>query len=508
MKRKCLAIGIILLFIGTCIIPAIAQDTEKPSNDFVLSQNMEYKKPQKIVGNAPEYNPGDLDTPLFNFTELMNDSGQTAYGVSSADFNNDGKIDFAVTYADAPILFSHLTIFYNSGNGSYTQENVYNFFDLYIQSIATGDFDNDGDVDIIYSYNEVNGQSVYIYGLLRILYNDGTNHFTYSKLIAKRGTGIPFDPEGRINMHITSADYDGDEDIDLLVGDNSGNVEFYLNNGTGNFTSAGIIYDYGLQGLTWGLTSADYDGDGDIDFLVTARVQDYYGHIWFKQNMMVESNQSIVFEQTPGIIIADIKPEYGCIQGTSSLTSIDYNNDGNMDFIAGIGNYAYLFMNKEGVYEPFYICALPDGTEGYADSLTAGGTTSDDYDNDGYMDVVMGGVQGYIRLLINNHVLAVITRPKDAYWYKFNVEQYQIFQYKKGVGLCIGKITINVTELENIEKVEYYINGILRSSDTSPPYNFTWRIGNPLKHRHTIKIMAYSANGKISEDEIRMWRFL
>ena len=29
MKRKWLAIGIILLFVGTCIIPAIAQDTEK-----------------------------------------------------------------------------------------------------------------------------------------------------------------------------------------------------------------------------------------------------------------------------------------------------------------------------------------------------------------------------------------------------------------------------------------------------------------------------------------------
>jgi parallel beta-helix repeat protein len=30
MKRKCLTVGIILLFVGTCIIPAIAQDTEKP----------------------------------------------------------------------------------------------------------------------------------------------------------------------------------------------------------------------------------------------------------------------------------------------------------------------------------------------------------------------------------------------------------------------------------------------------------------------------------------------
>ncbi len=31
MKRKGLAVGIILLFVGTCIIPAIAQDIEKPS---------------------------------------------------------------------------------------------------------------------------------------------------------------------------------------------------------------------------------------------------------------------------------------------------------------------------------------------------------------------------------------------------------------------------------------------------------------------------------------------
>jgi len=30
MKKKCLAVGIILLFVGTCIIPATAQDTEKP----------------------------------------------------------------------------------------------------------------------------------------------------------------------------------------------------------------------------------------------------------------------------------------------------------------------------------------------------------------------------------------------------------------------------------------------------------------------------------------------
>jgi len=32
MIRKCLAVGIILLFLGTCIIPGIAQNTQKPQH--------------------------------------------------------------------------------------------------------------------------------------------------------------------------------------------------------------------------------------------------------------------------------------------------------------------------------------------------------------------------------------------------------------------------------------------------------------------------------------------
>ena len=35
-----------------------------------------------------------------------------------------------------------------------------------------------------------------------------------------------------------------------------------------------------------------------------------------------------------------------------------------MDFIAGIENEAYLYMNKGGgIFEPFYICRLPDNQQ-------------------------------------------------------------------------------------------------------------------------------------------------
>jgi hypothetical protein len=49
--------------------------------------------------------------------------------------------------------------------------------------------------------------------------------------------------------------------------------------------------------------------------------------------------------------------------------------------------------------------------EGFNDDLTFGGLTSADYDNDGFTDVVMGGDQAYVRLLIKKHALAVIARP-------------------------------------------------------------------------------------------------
>ena len=45
--RKCWAVGIILLFIGTCLIPAIAQDSEKPSLP-TLRDNWWY-----VGGNGP-----------------------------------------------------------------------------------------------------------------------------------------------------------------------------------------------------------------------------------------------------------------------------------------------------------------------------------------------------------------------------------------------------------------------------------------------------------------------
>ncbi|MDH7506944.1 MAG: hypothetical protein QHH15_04050, partial [Candidatus Thermoplasmatota archaeon] len=77
----------------------IDKDSLLNTNYILKNVDLNYLKPSNKL-DYPDYDTGDLDTPLFNFIELMNESKQTAWGLSYADFNYDGNMDFAVTYAD------------------------------------------------------------------------------------------------------------------------------------------------------------------------------------------------------------------------------------------------------------------------------------------------------------------------------------------------------------------------------------------------------------------------
>lgn len=262
-----------------------------------------------VMGNIRLFinNNSQPGIPIFdNYTIAR--FGQAAYGIDTADFNEDGLLDFAVSWATDPLGHSTITIFYNDGNLSFTQNDVYRLEpEYYIEDLNVDDYDNDGDIDIIFlkTLFEWHGDwPINVIGVYYMLENNGNDIFDSERLIAERGRDVSFwlglriyltvqcpirnyFGFDRINPHITSADFDEDGDIDFLIGDNSGMIEFFRNDGVGNFVSDGIIHRYGY--LSWGLASADFDGDGDIDFLVAAL--DKYddpslGHIWLKRNQL------------------------------------------------------------------------------------------------------------------------------------------------------------------------------------------------------------------------------
>ncbi len=73
--------------------------------------------------------------------------------------------------------------------------------------------------------------------------------------------------------------------------------------------------------------------------------------------------------------------------------------------------------------------------------------------------------------------------------------------------LRIGKITIKTTTASKeyeIEKVEFYTDNTLRSTDITEPYSWTW---NTLTFfRHTVKVIAYDTAGHNSTREFTMWK--
>jgi len=96
-----------------------------------------------------------------------------------------------------------------------------------------------------------------------------------------------------------------------------------------------------------------------------------------------------------------------------------------------------------------------------------------------------------------------ITKPEECCLYIFDRKIIPI----SGNTIILGKITVEVDVyiLNDIEKVEFYIDDILKNTDTEALYNWTWNekaIG-----RHEIKVIAYDNEGNEAEDKMEVMIF-
>jgi len=71
--------------------------------------------------------------------------------------------------------------------------------------------------------------------------------------------------------------------------------------------------------------------------------------------------------------------------------------------------------------------------------------------------------------------------------------------------LMIGDALIRTNASENIQYVEFYIDGFLMHSDVDEPFEWVW--GEVDFFKHNVKVVAYDSFENRAEDELVVWKF-
>ncbi|MFW6128972.1 MAG: PilC/PilY family type IV pilus protein [Candidatus Aminicenantaceae bacterium] len=206
----------------------------------------------------------------------------TSTMMESIDFDKDGDIDILVGNGDGEVMLLR-----NNGTGemnsnTFTLESTplmdSGFSNHGITTLSVADFDLDGDLDIFagcYSSDE-----------LRYFVNNGSDVFSLKEVYKDPDGGIDDDDyDGGAAVSIC-ADFDNDGDPDVMIGTDyhyyDGGICYFFRNRNGDYDpedpnemhfKSKKIFDMRDDPNVWHYDfdcgdALDYDGDGDIDFLM------------------------------------------------------------------------------------------------------------------------------------------------------------------------------------------------------------------------------------------------
>jgi enediyne biosynthesis protein E4 len=331
-------------------------------------------------------------------------------GVAMFDYDNDGYLDlFFVNGAlirdpmprgarpdkSDPRFWNRL--YRNNRDGTFTDvtEKAGLQGQLYGMGVATGDYDNDGNVDLLVT--NLGGNTLY--------HNNGDGSFTDVTVRAGvAGSGwctgacfVDYDRDGRLDL-IVARYLEWDFAANVYCGlHRAGYRDYchpdqfkavphlvYHNNGDGTFTDVSKPCGVGSSpGKGLGIAVNDFDGNGWPDVFVA---NDSFPEQLFRNNgdgtfTEVALAAGLAYDQN-GKVFAGMGADFA-----------DYNNDGWPDvFVNALANQKYaLFRNRKGIFEDVTDLS---GMGGITMQHSGWGAKLVDYDNDGQLDLFVA--QGHV----------------------------------------------------------------------------------------------------------------
>lgn len=284
--------------------------------------------------------------------------------VAQGDFDNDGRPDLLITgFAgvngnNSPVYLSQ--VWRNLGNGSFTNVQA-GLPGVDTGAVALGDFDNDGNQDMLLTGYSSSG------AVAQIWRNLGNGTFT----------NINAGLSGVIYGSVALGDYDNDGNLDILLagttnGFGTGIIsQLWRNLGNGTFTNISVGWPGVTQGaVAWG----DFDQDGRLDILLSGFTQTgAVCQVWRNLGNATFTNMNAGL---PGVY-------------QSSVALADYDNDGKLDILlAGVNIQTNLISQIWRNTGNWVFTNLTAGLPG----VHFGSVAWADFDNDGRLDVLVSGL--------------------------------------------------------------------------------------------------------------------
>jgi hypothetical protein len=347
------------------------------------------------------------------FQDMAATAGLADLHVGSAaavgDYNNDGWLDLYVTSLGPPdaIAVGQHKLYRNNGDLTFTDvavaAGVNQTSPVYVDGMgaAFGDYDLDGDLDLMVAgwYIEKSPDEDPDPAMgNRLFRNNGDSTFTdVSADAGIIGLLINNDNE-TYGFSPCFADMDGDRYPELLLASDFGTTLYFKNKTDGTFTNLNI-YDGDPPWSGMGTAVGDIDGDGLLDWYVTAIYDDAAGQPRGDGNKLYLNEGNHSFAEVADTMGVD---DGGWGWGTVIL---DVNHDGKVDIVETNGWDLPLFVNERSkvwIQNGGNTFDEMAAATSFNHTINGVGLLNFDYDRDGDQDFIVTAFNNEMYLYRND----------------------------------------------------------------------------------------------------------